>query len=419
MSSAEPAAPVSGRIFYCDPARGSVQNDGSAERPWGSVEEVIARKMIQFIGVDGKCANSNAPVKPGDTILLRSGDHGRIYIRSAYNDEFITVAAAPGESPKLSRVVIEQGRKWRLKGLTVSPSFATNYTSQRVDSIVKLGEGGGEESAELVIEDSFAYTELDSSKWTAQDWIKKAWSGIWLGRHGKRHAARNNYLLNTRFGINLCAPEVVCEGNVVANFSADGIRVTRDGQIVQQNVIKNIYVSSRDGDDNHDDGIQAFLFNRGRGTIRDVVVRENLILDREDPNQPFKADMQGIGFFDGPLVNFLVERNVVQTDHYHGVSLYDAQGCQVLSNACFCLSQESRAKPWVMLGTKQKVAKGNTVKGNIAHSFGFKADAEVQQEDNTVVTEEDFLKRKQSLLEAINAKYGPVHPVAKRPRLGE
>jgi len=30
----------------------------------------------------------------------------------------------------------------------------------------------------------------------------------------------------------------VAEGNVVANFSADGIRVTRDGQTVQYNVIK-------------------------------------------------------------------------------------------------------------------------------------------------------------------------------------
>jgi hypothetical protein len=37
--------------------------------------------------------------------------------------------------------------------------------------------------------------------------------------------------------------------------------------------------------------------------------------------------MQGIGFFDGPLVNFTVEDNVVCSETWHGVALYDAQGC--------------------------------------------------------------------------------------------
>src|SRR5450759_2127786 len=48
---------------------------------------------------------------------------------------------------------------------------------------------------------------LDTSAWTAKDWVAKPSSGIWLGRHGKAHVARNNYVLNTRFGINLCSPD--------------------------------------------------------------------------------------------------------------------------------------------------------------------------------------------------------------------
>lgn len=88
-------------------------------------------------------------------------------------------------------------------------------------------------------------------------------------------------MLNTRFGINLCAPECLCEGNVVANSSADEIRATRDGQTVQYNVIKNSFVGEQDGDGNHDDGIQVFLFNKGTGTLRNITLRGNLILARE------------------------------------------------------------------------------------------------------------------------------------------
>jgi hypothetical protein len=150
-----------------------------------------------------------------------------------------------------------------------------------------------------------------------------------------------------------------------------------------------------------------------------VTVLGNLILNHENPNQPLQNNMQGIGFFDGPLVNFRVEGNVVRTDHYHGVSLYDAQNSQILSNVCLWETPQSKAKPWVMLGTKQKLAKGNTVRHNLANSFGFKADTEVTQTNNTKVTEEVFLSRKAELLSTINQKFGQIHPVAKLPRLLE
>ena len=278
-----------------------------------------------------------------------------------------------------------------------------------------LGEHGGDQSAELIVEDCFIYSVLDTSAWTAQDWVEKPASGIWLGRHGKGHIARNNYVLNTRFGINLCAPDCVAEGNVIANFSADGIRATRDGQVVQYNVIKNIFVGAKDGDANHDDGIQVFLFNAGRGTVRDLTLRGNLILARETEGLPFPATLQGIGCFDGPLVNFTVEQNVVGVAHHHGVSLYDAQGCTIQDNVCF--GRDPKLRPWVMLGQKSKQARGNTVRNNFAHSFGFKADAEVKAENNLPVSEATFHQRRTALAAEINRRFGESHPTAKRPRL--
>lgn len=411
-----PLLTCQGATFYCDPANGSVKGDGSAKHPWGTVEEVVRAGLIEVLDQQGKSGNPDAPVKSGDTVLLRSGWHGILRINGGYNDRPITIAAAPGERPELGWIDIGQGRNWILRGLVVSPSLAPSPLGSVPHSLVMLGERGDEQNAGLVVEDCFIYSQLDTTGWTGKDWVEKPSSGIWLGRNGKRHVARNNYVLNTRFGIQLCAPESVAEGNVVDSFSADGMRLTRDGQVAQYNIIKNNFVSARDGDENHDDGIQVFLFNAGTGTVRDITLRGNIIMARERDGLPFPNGLQGIGCFDGPLVGFLVERNVVVVNHYHGISLYDAQGCTIQDNTCFS-RWPSRGRPWVMLGQKKNQAAGNTVRNNFAHSFDFKADRAVQAQNNEVVTEAVFNPSMAALVKSIKTKFGQTHVAAKRARL--
>lgn len=409
------AATVRAATFHCDPVHGSADGDGSAARPWRTIEEVLGKGLVQWLDSRGQTVHPQAPVKPGDTVLLHSGWHGSIRIASAFNDQTTTLAAAAGNSPHLGWIEIGEGRNWCLKGLTVSPSLAPSPSGAPPKSLVTLGERGGETSANLVVEDCFVYTTLDTSAWSARDWMEKTASGIWLGRHGRTHIARNNYVLNTRFGINLCAADCVAEGNVVDSFSGDGIRATRDGQTVRRNVIKNIFVSSRDGDDNHDDGIQVFLFNKGRGLVSGVAIRENLIVARERDDLPFPAPMQGIGCFDGPLAGFNVSDNVVCVNTWHGLSLYDAQGCVISNNICFT-RWPNRERPWIMLGQKQGQARGNTVCDNQAVTFSFKADAEVKAERNQPVTEPEYSRRQAELLARIEAAHGRIHPTAQRPR---
>jgi parallel beta-helix repeat protein len=351
-------------------------------------------------------------VQPGDTLLLRSGHHGEIRLAGAYNEQPITVAAGPGQKPVISRLEVHDAAKWVFRGLTITPEGAPHPYK---GDLAMLAEGGPGE--ELILENCFLYTALDSSKWTVKDWMENACSGIFLGRHGSKLTARNNHVFNTRFAINLCAPESLCEGNIVENFSADGIRVTRDDLTVQYNVIKNIYVSDEDGDKNHDDAIQCFLFNKGTGTVRRAVIRGNLIITREDPAQPFPATMQGIGCFDGPLVDFLVEDNVVLVSHWHGISLYDAQNCVIRNNAVYTKWLEVRLRPWIMLGEKQKVAKGNRVEHNLACTFDFKADPEVKAEDNRPAKEEEFNRKRHELEVVLATKFGRTHPVSGRVRV--
>ncbi|MBK9033682.1 MAG: right-handed parallel beta-helix repeat-containing protein [Myxococcales bacterium] len=389
--------PIPDDAIWLDPVAGKPTGTGAVDDPWPGLAASIDAGLLGALPV-------------GATLVLRGGAHGDVSL-AGDNPEMITIRAAPGEVPQLERLEIRAGQRWRLRGLTISPSFAAApYTG----NIVTLGERAA--SSELILEDSFVYSELDSSGWTIADWMA-APSGVLLGRNGRDLTLRNTQVTNTRFGVAITSFDSLVEGNVINNFSADGIRVTRDGATVAHNVIKNVYVSDADGDANHDDAIQCFLFNVGTGLVRDVTIRGNIIINREDDAQPFAAPVQAIGFFDGPLVNFLVEDNVILVSHWHGVSLYDAQGSQILDNVAFTRWPEAQPRPWVMLGEKLGMAHGNTVRGNYAHSFDFAADATVTAADNLPVTRAILDARMTALAAEIAARFGAAHPVSGQPRV--
>ena len=68
------------------------------------------------------------------------------------------------------------------------------------------------------------------------------------------------------------------------------------------------------------------------------------------------------------------------------------------------------------LRKKSRQARGITGQNNLAHSFSFKADAEVKTENNHPVTEGAFRERQTELAAFIDKKFGALHPTAKRPR---
>lgn len=378
--------------FYVDPSADSDSGDGSKAHPW---------RTLSAIARNGTLRNK---VSGGDTVLLASGYHGDVRI-SGKNAEPITIAAADGAKPRLSRLWLD-GEKWTVRGLTISPAFADKPYD---GTIVTFGEGGP--SSELVIEDCFVYTAIDSSEWDAEKW-KAANNGVTMGRHGKKLILRNNYILNTRFGVAMCAPESVCEGNVIDRFSGDGIRVTRDDLTVRGNVIKNNFVSAADGDDNHDDAIQCFLFNKGTGTVRRATIVGNIIINRESDELPLRNTLQAIGFFDGPLVEFVVTDNVICTDHYHGISLYDARGCRIERNAVWSRWSTGR-RPWIQLGGS---GRDNVVKDNVACQYKIDQPGAVD-ENNGPCTKRAYEQALKKLYRGICKQFGEKHPVAGVKRL--
>lgn len=375
--------------YYSDPAKGSDTNDGSANAPWPGLD--VLASSTQFAGL-----------KDGDTLLLRSGNHGDVKISGDFSQP-LTIAAEPGQKPQLSRLEVLKGSNIHLRGLSVSPSFGSSPYKGNIVTLAERGEGTG-----IVLEDCFVFTELDSSAWTAEQWMATG-HGISAGRNGKNITVRNNYILNTRFALTMASPDSTCEGNVIENFSGDGIRALRDGVTVAYNLVKNGYVGPAEGDQNHDDLMQCFQFNASGTPIKNLTIRGNILIGNEKDDQPLKHTPQAIGFFDGPLIDFVVEDNVIRTDHYHGISLYDAVNCKITNNVVIA-NTDQKMKPWIMLNTKKRGgSNGNTVKDNYAEKFNLKADTTVTEENNVVVDEGTYEKVLAEREKEISTKFGATH----------
>ena len=67
------------------------------------------------------------PVRPGDTIKLMSGNYGDIglgnYMLPIVNSDWITIEAAPGQTPVFSTLYIRSTNKWVFKGIKVQSLY--------------------------------------------------------------------------------------------------------------------------------------------------------------------------------------------------------------------------------------------------------------------------------------------------------
>ena len=124
-----------GHVWYVDPVNGKTPadgGDGSKTAPWNSLQGVVgstrqpgySHPMLSTIPYDhysrtnaeGKRIYADGPssdptrVQPGDEILLMSGQYGDVYIgtygASTTNTAFVTIAAAPGQTPVLATLTV-------------------------------------------------------------------------------------------------------------------------------------------------------------------------------------------------------------------------------------------------------------------------------------------------------------------------
>lgn len=339
-------------VFYVDPEKGNMGNDGSSELPWRTIQEVFERNLIQTRDAAGRLKNPGAPVKPGDTILLRSGYHGEVYCRGAYNDNYITLAADKGHRPRIRRIFFSAASKWIIRNLTVSASFAPRHIRDRLIYVVNWGGP----STDFVIDNNTLYSAQGASSWSAEDWNSLACYGITV--IGERINIRNNTLRYVNHGIVISGDEITVERNSIEHIAGDGIVCSADNASLLHNKMKYFYKVNS----NHDDGIQ---FHRGRDKttpIRNALVRGNSVIAWDNATKnPLLHSPQGICNFDIPAFNWRVENNLVLVQHHHGITICGSRNGVIVNNLAYN-PYGGRFFAGIMIGTTHgKTPSENTV----------------------------------------------------------
>ncbi len=170
------------------------------------------------------------------------------------------------------------------------------------------------------------------------------------------------------------------------NFAGDGLRGLGNDMVFEYNLVKNCY----DVNGNHDDGFQSWSINDDPARER-VVLRGNTFINYEDPDQPFRGTLQRIGCFDGPYVDWVVENNLVLTDHWHGISLYGAQNCRIVNKTVVDLNDESPGPPWIMVNPHKDgtPSQGCLIRNNIAATITATGDT-VEDHNHRLSDEENL-----------------------------
>jgi len=345
-----PGAPAE---HWVDPVAGSDQGDGSSARPWRSLQAVLddlvetrAWESLPYAaGMALVPVHAGAPVRPGDTVWLRTGYHGAVVIQSAYNAAPITIAAEAGQVPALASLLIRSSQNWVVRGLAVSPSHGTALDARAIVTVENHGWRGP--AYDVTLDGLEVFTVPDESAWaTAADWDAQAWNGI--DADADRTVVRACRLRNVNYGISMSGRGSRVERSTVDGFCGDGLRGLGDDEVFEYNLVKN----ARDVNADHRDGFQSWSYGPGgvgTGVVRNITLRGNVIIGYESPAVRFAGTLQGIGCFDGLFEGWTVENNVIATDHWHGISFYGARNMRIVNNTVLDLNGVEPGPPWIMV----------------------------------------------------------------------
>jgi hypothetical protein len=351
-----PAARPTGHTFFVDPVNGSSRGDGSRAHPWRTLAEIVRNGAFSTSPFRG---GSTAPIKPGDTVFLLSGDHGAVKLQGAsgdrqvgyFNPDFITIAALPGQTPVLRKLDILGGAKWVFRGLTFQ-SLNENPVGITMGNHVKdyfLVTLFGPHS-NILLDNNHFLSAPDVSRWKIPDWVDKRVSGI-QDVKGDCISITNNHIGNIGFGIaTQSSSKVIIANNTIDHFTDDGIDYGSSGMLIENNRITN---SIEDGDGFHRDAMQGQPYD-GSTTVRDVTIRDNTVIRITDPNLMFPGYLQGIDTFDGIWYNVQVTGNVVITSATHGISYYGTHNLLIRSNVL--LLDDGKVLPCSRLSMEQCLA---------------------------------------------------------------
>jgi hypothetical protein len=365
-----PRSLAGGRKFFVDPARGAKENDGSEQRPWRTLPEVLdpANHLVatkaygrtkDALGPPAPI-NPAGPIRPGDTIVLMSGDHGSVEVKQYVNDDFIAVVAGKDQTPLVRSLQIIASSHWLFRGIKFQGIRPEGDKYRPMVGLVSHQWLGP--TSDIVFVDNSFSTEDSSAGWSPTDWVARPYSYAFAS--GARcTTALNNHFFNVRNAIVVRGEQSLIEGNLIEDMGNDGVDIEAGGVVVRGNRIR----SGRHtpAEPLHADGIQGYV--PAGATVRNVVIDSNSVINL---NPAEDNRLQGITIFDGRWDGLRVVNNVVITNDYHGMSFYGVDNALVVNNTVVP-TRPNRFPAWLAIhdakdGRRSQIV---IVRNNIASQF--------------------------------------------------
>ena len=333
-------------IWYIDPVNGktlAAGGLGTQAAPWNSLQAAFSVQPGYTTPLlstapyrhrnPANPANTfypgGGPIQPGDEILLMSGNYGDISIGywnvGVNNPSFVTIAAAPGNTPVLSMLGTAASSYFMFSGIKVEGTADSSPVHARFP-LVQVTGSPALPSSNMVFTNMRVSSADDTSGWTQAEWrARRRVVGIaTLGTGTTCVSVTNSHISNIEYGATVNANNMLLSGNEIERFGDDGIDFRASNILIAKNYIHDgIYLD----DGAHPDGMQGYP-----GNFSNVVIDSNRVIRQTDPNLPFPNFLQGIDAFDGDWTNLTVTNNVVVTYSCWGIGFASVHGGRIINN---------------------------------------------------------------------------------------
>ncbi len=397
-----------GKVWWVDPVNGKSPADGgngSQTAPWNSLPGVLSfrfppgykRPLLSsvpyFHVVDGKRIYvadqlGSPPVQPGDTIRLMSGNYGDIvigdYLQQIVNPSFVTVEAAPGQTPVFTTLFIRSTNKWVFDGVKVQSLLGTN--NSKLSLVTVTDQGAAHPTSDIILKNLQISTADSMDGWTKERWIAQGRSGFREfgspgdGANGVPYttcvALTGSHIRNVRFGAILMGNNSTLSHDEIDHFGDDGIDYGASNISITHSYIHD---NSDLGDGNHEDVAQGQNGPLLRGVpynhFSNILIDSNLAIRQTDPKLAFPTYLQGINSFDEEWTNVTVTNNVVITSACWGIFFSSVHNGKIINNTVVAdglLPMPGNCKPLVVIGDKTHEgpsSSDNIIRNNIANGL--------------------------------------------------
>lgn len=345
----------SGTVRFCDPINGDNTNDGSQANPWASFSSALS---------------AGKTIDDGDLIYLMTGEHGVPSIADKAFANGVTVKPFAGEDPNLTGLIVARSTNWIFSGIKIDGS---NSNLDKLGFLVT----GDINSTDITFKNCLIQSAPESSTWTISDWYANSVGG--MDMRGTDIVVEYTTIRNTYHAMSLRGDNSRASYNLIDNFAGDGMRGLGNHQVFEYNIIRDCYVE--DYATNHDDAFQTYILTEDPKS-EGMILRFNTILLFEDPITQFVIDndligesMQGIIITDGYGDGWIVENNLLVTDHYHGITLYGARNSRIQNNTVIKHPYFTDNKiPWIEIDDNPKTNQtnfNNVIRNNLAGDISF------------------------------------------------